>query len=71
MKPTVGLTSRSGIIPISHSQDSPGPMTRSTWDTAMLLEIISGFDEDDSISKTRSSLLITRLSEADFASFYS
>ena len=39
MKPTVGLVSRSGIIPISHSQDTAGPMTRTVTDTAVLLTV--------------------------------
>jgi len=42
MKPTVGLVSRSGIIPISHSQDTAGPMTRSVADLAVLLSAMAG-----------------------------
>ncbi|WP_438447806.1 amidase family protein [Gorillibacterium sp. sgz5001074] len=47
MKPTVGLVSRYGIIPISHSQDSAGPITRTVRDTAILLGALAGADERD------------------------
>ena len=46
-KPTVGLVSRSGIVPISSSQDTAGPMGRTVAQIAKLLEIISGFDSND------------------------
>lgn len=48
IKPTVGLVSRSGIIPISHSQDTAGPMARSVADAATLLAAIAGRDDADS-----------------------
>jgi amidase len=47
IKPTVGLTSRAGVIPISFSQDSPGPMARTVEDAAYLLSAIAGYDEND------------------------
>lgn len=47
LKPTVGLWSRSGIIPISHSQDSAGPMTRTVRDAAILLGAACGVDPRD------------------------
>jgi len=47
IKPTVGLVSRAGIIPISHSQDTAGPMTRSVADTALILAAIAGPDPRD------------------------
>lgn len=47
IKPTVGLVSRSGIIPISHSQDTAGPMTRTVADAAALLAAITGKDDSD------------------------
>ena len=47
IKPTLGLASRSGIIPISHSQDTPGPMTRTVRDAAILLGVMAGVDPDD------------------------
>src|SRR6202050_3535728 len=48
IKPTVGLVSRSGIIPISHSQDSAGPMCRTVRDAAILLGTLTGVDPADS-----------------------
>jgi amidase len=47
IKPTVGLVSRSGIIPISHSQDGAGPMCRTMRDAATLLGILTGVDPED------------------------
>jgi amidase len=48
LKPTVGLVSRRGIIPISHSQDTAGPMARTVRDVAILLGAMAGADADDS-----------------------
>jgi amidase len=47
IKPTVGLVSRAGIVPISHSQDTAGPMARTVTDAAVLLSAIAGADPDD------------------------
>jgi amidase len=47
LKPTVGLVSRSGIIPISHTQDTAGPMCRTVTDAAVLLSAIAGTDPAD------------------------
>lgn len=47
IKPTVGLVSRTGIIPISHNQDTAGPMARTVRDAAILLGIIAGVDHND------------------------
>ena len=47
IKPTVGLVSRDGIIPISSSQDTAGPMARSVYDAAIVLEAMSGRDPKD------------------------
>jgi len=47
IKPTVGLVSRSGIIPISHSQDGAGPMCRTVRDAAILLGVLTGVDTED------------------------
>ncbi len=47
IKPTVGLISRSRIIPISHSQDTAGPMCRTVRDAAILLSALTGVDPDD------------------------
>ncbi|MBZ5695492.1 MAG: amidase [Acidobacteriia bacterium] len=51
IKPTVGLVSRAGIIPISHSQDTAGPMCRSVADAAILLGALSGADPADPATK--------------------
>ncbi len=48
IKPTVGLVSRSGIIPISHTQDTAGPMARTVADAAAVLSAIAGVDPADS-----------------------
>ena len=48
IKPTVGLVSRSGIIPISSTQDTAGPMANSVTSAAKVLEVISGVDPNDS-----------------------
>jgi len=48
LKPTVGLVSRSGIIPISVTQDTAGPMTRTVADAALLLQALAGEDSEDS-----------------------
>ncbi len=50
IKPTLGLVSRSGIIPIAHSFDTAGPMARSVADAAMLLGALTGVDARDSAS---------------------
>jgi amidase len=47
LKPTVGLVSRSYVVPISHSQDTPGPMTRTVRDAALVLSAIAGSDPAD------------------------
>ncbi|HVI09980.1 MAG TPA: amidase [Candidatus Binatia bacterium] len=47
IKPTVGLVSRSGIVPISHSQDGAGPMCRTVRDAAILLGALTGIDSSD------------------------
>jgi amidase len=52
VKPTVGLVSRSGIIPIAHSQDTAGPMTRTVEDAAILLEALAAADTSDPATTT-------------------
>jgi len=47
LKPTVGLWSRDGIIPISHSQDTAGPMARTVADAAIMLGLLAGADKND------------------------
>ncbi len=48
IKPTLGLISRSGIVPIAHSQDTAGPMARNVRDAAILLSAMTGTDPEDS-----------------------
>jgi amidase len=50
LKPTVGLVSRSGIVPLSHSQDTAGPLTRTVRDAAIMLGIMAGLDANDAAS---------------------
>ena len=50
LKPTLGLVSRSGIIPLSHSQDTAGPMTRTVADAAALLSVLAGIDPSDAVT---------------------
>ncbi len=66
LKPTVGLVSRSGIIPISASQDTAGPMTRTVRDAAVLLNAMIGIDPaDDATAK------VPDRGVADFTTFLS
>jgi amidase len=50
LKPTVGLVSRTHVVPISHTQDTPGPMARSVADAAMLLTAMAGSDPEDKLT---------------------
>ncbi|KAI0088298.1 amidase signature enzyme [Irpex rosettiformis] len=50
IKPTVGLTSRAGVVPISEHQDTIGPMTRSIADAAVVLSVIAGKDPNDNFT---------------------
>jgi len=52
LKPTVGLVSRAGIVPIAHSQDTAGPMTRTVADAAAVLTGIAGADPADEATAT-------------------
>ena len=52
IKPTLGLVSRSGIIPIAHSQDTAGPMTRTVADAALVLNALTGIDPRDRATQT-------------------
>ena len=53
LKPTLGLVSRSGIVPIAHSQDTAGPMARTVAECALLMNAIAGADPDDAITVAR------------------
>ena len=55
IKPTVGLISRTGVIPIAHSQDTAGPIARTVADAAALLGAMTGVDETDAATLIRSS----------------
>lgn len=50
IKPTLGLVSRAGVIPLAHSQDTAGPMTRTVADAAALLTVLVGADANDPIT---------------------
>jgi len=68
IKPTVGLVSRAGIIPISHSQDTAGPMCRTLRDAAILLGALTGVDPADSYtsdSQGKSSTDYTKFLDAN------
>ena len=64
IKPTVGLLSRSGIIPISHTQDTAGPMARTVRDAAILLGALTGVDVDDTVTQQS-----TGKSHSEYTSF--
>jgi len=59
IKPTVGLLSRSGIIPISHTQDTAGPLARTVKDAAILLGVLTGIDSTDERSKESEGKFLT------------
>jgi len=50
LKPTVGLVSTAGVIPVAHSQDVPGPICRSVADSAIVLSVLSGQDHTPSLN---------------------
>jgi len=64
IKPTLGLVSRSGIIPIAHSQDTAGPMARTVADAAILLTAMCGFDAGDEATRD-----LAGKAPIDYASF--
>jgi len=64
IKPTLGLISRNGVIPIAHSQDTPGPMARTVGDAAMLLNVLAGSDPNDPATENSS-----RKAQSDYTKF--
>jgi len=64
IKPTVGLVSRAGIVPIAHSQDTAGPMCRTVADAAALLGALAGVDAEDAATKAPG-----RKAAADYTQF--
>jgi amidase len=64
MKPTVGLVSRTGIIPISHSQDTAGPMCRTVRDVAILLGAMAGSDPNDKVTTDEKRKALTDYTKA-------
>ncbi len=64
-KPSLGLVSRSGVIPIAHSQDTAGPMTRSVRDAAILMNAIAGHDPNDPASEPAGAIDYTQYLSSD------
>lgn len=70
VRPSIGLVSRSGIVPLSETQDTAGPITRTVKDAARLLEVMSGYDLQDPITalgvgKIPEEGYVSHLDEAD------
>jgi amidase len=65
IKPTIGLVSRSGIIPIAHSQDTAGPMARTVTDAAILLGVLAGVDPRDAMTRPKGLPDYTRVLDAN------
>ena len=64
IKPTIGLVSRGGVIPISHSQDSTGPMARSVADAAIILGALTGIDPRDPLTTPSQGNALTDYTQA-------
>lgn len=64
LKPTIGLLSRTGIVPISSTLDTPGPMTKNVTDNAILLSAMTGKDEADTKSVTTDKKYLTAVRQA-------
>lgn len=67
LKPTIGLLSRSGIVPISSTLDTPGPMTKSVVDNAILLAAMTGKDTQDEVSVETNVDFIANLEKASLS----
>ncbi|MGA8273483.1 MAG: amidase [Candidatus Sulfotelmatobacter sp.] len=69
IKPTVGLVSRGGIIPISHSQDTAGPICRTVRDAAILLGALTGVDPRDSATNASQGKSFSNYTRSDYTQF--
>jgi len=69
IKPTLGLVSRAGIIPISHSQDTAGPMARTVADAALLLTALAGPDPRDPADRARGAAVPPSVFRTDYTRF--
>ena len=67
LKPTIGLLSRSGIVPISHTLDTPGPMTKNAIDAAILLDAMTGKDVEDDASVASEAITIETIKKGTLA----
>ena len=67
IKPTIGLVSRSGIIPIAHTQDTAGPMANSVYGAALMLESMVGRDNTDPASVEKESSYLPKLQQRDLS----
>ncbi|WP_405223174.1 amidase family protein [Dokdonia sp. Asnod1-B02] len=70
LKPTIGLLSRSGIVPISSHLDTPGPMTKNVVDNAILLQALTGKDTADAYSYTSSGNYVQAVKEGNLEGKY-
>jgi len=64
LKPTIGVLSRSGIVPISSTLDTPGPMTKNVIDNAIMMDVLIGYDQNDPVSKKIDKQYIQGVKEA-------
>ena len=65
LKPTIGVFSRTGIVPISSTLDTPGPMTKSVIDNAIFMDAMRGYDKEDTASKKLNTTYVEGLLSSD------